>query len=516
MRDAEGDALATLPAAASREQAVPAARAARRAIVMAWVPALLALVLLDVTFSQWFWRIPKLTPTSADYGYQFLVDARALAATPKQPGTPRVLAVGSSVAGAFDPRQVESLLAATGTRADVHRLLLPGIKPSDLRLYFSTDGAGVSPDVVVLLLNPLDFLNPSFERDLKPQVRNVLPPGPTLRARGAFIPTLGGKLDLALASISNLYRYRALLRASIEDHLRFAWRWLRDGAVARGYGRYADGYARQDFGVPFAAVAGGLDYYIDPEWLAQRGAVTLTFSADSGVLERRTETTAGGKRFTPAGAAPGGGLLRVSADGAWSPRAAGGDDTRLLGVRLRDELPAPAGGDRLPAQYPPLERARPDMLLRMKGARGDAFVARWQALLEADTEFGRRFRAYRDTKVARRDRVITPTGEYAELESLVHDFTRQGASVVLVNNPESALLREQYADGPYYRSYLDFLAGVAARQPNTRFLDLGAALPIEDFNDWHHVTYIGAIKVGPKFAEALQPLLAQSAATPHP
>ena len=225
--------------------------------------------------------------------------------------------------------------------------------------------------------------------------------------------------------------------------------------------------------------------------------MTLTFSADSGVLERRTETTAGWRprrRAGPAASAAGIGRQRLE------PRAAGRDDTRLLGVRLRDELPAPAAGDRLPAQYPPLERAHPDTLLRMKGARGDAFVARWQALLEADTEFGRRFRAYRDTKVARRDRAITPTGEYAELESLVHDFTRHGATVVLVNNPESALLRDQYADGPYYRSYLDFLAGVAARQPNTRFLDLGAALPIEDFNDWHHVTYIGAIKVGPKFA----------------
>ena len=48
----------------------------------------------------------------------------------------------------------------------------------------------LSPDVVVVLLNPLDFLNPSFERDLKPQVRYVLPPWDRRCARaGAFIPT---------------------------------------------------------------------------------------------------------------------------------------------------------------------------------------------------------------------------------------------------------------------------------------------------------------------------------------
>jgi hypothetical protein len=49
--------------------------------------------------------------------------------------------------------------------------------------------------------------------------------------------------------ISNLYRI-APCPGLHRGHLRFALRWLRDGAVARGYGRYADGYARQEFGVP--------------------------------------------------------------------------------------------------------------------------------------------------------------------------------------------------------------------------------------------------------------------------
>lgn len=496
-----------------REQATPVAREARRRLLQTWLPALLALVLLDVSFNQWFWRIPKLTPASGDYGYQFLTDARQLSTMPKQPGTPRVLAIGSSIAGAFDAGQVQGLLAAGDTPADVHRMLLPGIKPSDLRLFFATDGADVAPDVVAILLNPLDFLNPSFERDLKPQVRNVLPPAQTLRERGAFIPTVAGKLDLGLASLSNLYRYRAALRAGIEDHLRLAWRWLRGGAMGQGYGVYADGFARQDFGVPFKAVPDGLEYYIDPAWLAQRGRVTLTFRTGDKALEQRVETTPGWKRFgLPA--EQHGGILHVAADSVWSPRAAGQEDTRVLGVRVRDELAAAAGRERVPVRYPPLERDYPDTLLRMEGARGDAFVTRWQALLQADTDFGKRFRAYRDAKVAARDQPVTLSGEYAELEALVHGFAQRGARVVLINNPESALMRWQYADSPYYRSYLDVLAGIAARQPHTRFVDLAAVLPIDDFNDWHHVTYIGAIKLGPKYAELLRPLVLDAAAPP--
>ncbi|MEO8601636.1 MAG: hypothetical protein ABI629_03565 [bacterium] len=513
MRAAEGDVtLEAAPAdAVPRPQATAAVRGARGAMFKAWLPALLALLLLDVTFNHWFWHIPKLTQASADYGYQFLTDARALSTTPKRADTPRVVAIGSSVAGSFDPGQVQGLLAAGGSAADVHRLLLPGIKPSDLRLFFDTDGADVAPDVVVLLLNPLDFLNPSFERDLKPQVRTVLPPAPTLRERGAFIPTMAGKFDLALASVSNLYRYHKLLRSSVEDHLRLAWRWLRGGPAAQGYGWYADGFTRQDFGVPLAAAGKGLEYYIDPAWLAQRGAVTLTFSTAAGLIERRSETTPGWKRFEVPPVAGAGPLLFVSADSAWSPRAAGQHDTRALGVRLRDVPSAAPGRDRSPVRYPPLERAHPDTLLRMNGEQGDAFVVRWQTLLDADSDFGRRFRAYREAKLAARNEPLTPTGEYAELERLVQGFSERGASVLLINNPESALLRWQYAGDPYYRSYLDFLAGVAARQPHTQFVDLGGVLPIDDFNDWHHVTYIGAIKLGPRYAALLKPLLRAAA-----
>jgi hypothetical protein len=501
---ATGREPAAAPAPAG---AAPPATVARSKLRKVWLPIPLLLLLLDVTFPLWFWRIPKLTSPSADYGYQFLLDVRQLATAAAPPGTVSVLALGSSVAGAFDPRQVEGLLrgGAGAAPVDVHRLLLPGIKPSDLRLFFATDGASLRPDVALVLLNPLDFLNPSFERDLKPQVRTVLPPWQTLRERSAFIPTISGKLDLALASVSNLYRYRKLIRSSIEDHGRLAWRWLRGSAPTRGYGWYADGYTRQDFGVPVAGDAVDLEYYVHPEWLRQRGQVTIQFATARGPLARKNETTPGWKRVRlalPPGHGP---LLHVSTDSAWSPHAAGlEDDARLVGVQLRTAPGDPSNGDRPPLRYPPLERNRPDELLRMRGAEGRAFEERWEALLDADTEFGRRFRAYRNAKLAARDQPIDPSGEYAELERLVALLGARGTTVVLVNNPESSLMRTLYEDSPYYRSYLAFLHGLAARTPRARFHDLRAQLPAEDFNDWHHVTYIGQIKMGPVYADLIR------------
>jgi hypothetical protein len=80
--------------------------------------------------------------------------------------------------------------------------------------------------------------------------------------------------------------------------------------------------------------------------------------------------------------------------------------------------------------------------------------------------------------------------------------------VVLVNNPESPLMRTLYEDSPYYRSYLRFLQQVAERTPRARFVDLRAQLPAEDFNDWHHVTYIGQIKMGPVYADVVRDVMA--------
>jgi hypothetical protein len=500
--------------AVARDAAVGAAHGySRAALLKAWVPAVLALLLLDATFNLWFWRIPKLTSASGDYGYEFLLTAHRLREQPKAPGEVRVLATGSSIAGSFEPSQVESLLTADAQAPPiaVDRLLLPGIKPSDLHLFFATEGADLHPDVVAVLLNPLDFLNPSFEHDLKPQVRYVLPPWETLHARGAFIPTVSGKLDLALASVSNLYRYRKLLRSAIEDHARWLLGFVRRRTPANGYGWYADGWSRQEFGVPING-AEAFEYWVDSAWLQQRGTVALEFATASGVVARRTESEPGWKTLPlPAGAGP---LLHVSADSAWSPRAADGQgDTRLLGVRLRARSSlTPPEQARAPLRYPPLERAHVDALLRMNGTAGEEFARRWARLLEADTEFGRRFRAYRDSKVAVRNEPIEPTGEYAELERLVALLHGRGTTVLLINGPESSLMRDLYENGAHYRSYVAFLADLAGRYPGTQFQDLRAQLPNDDFNDWHHVTYIGAAKLGPVYAALLKPLVARQAA----
>src|SRR5262249_864757 len=144
-------------------------------------------------------------------------------------------------------------------------------------VFFDTERRAMRPDVVVAIVNATDFLNPSFERDLKEQVRYVLPPWPTLVERHAYIP-FSGKVDLLLASVSNFYRYRNLIRSCLQDHVKFLLHRLRTHEPRQAYGIYADGYTAQSLGLPLDGRRSvDLEYYVHPNWIEQRGRVALTF-----------------------------------------------------------------------------------------------------------------------------------------------------------------------------------------------------------------------------------------------
>lgn len=475
-----------------------------------WLPIPILLLLLDVTFNAWFWQLPKLTGTAADYSYQYLYDLAHLRGS-KREGSVRVVAFGSSVSSAFDPFQVQSLLDSKhlGAPIEVVRLTKPGSKPSDHHLVWEVEREAIQPDVVVMVFNLVDFLNPSFERDLKPDIRYVLPPWQALTERWKYIPTVAEKLELLVASTSNLYRYRRPIQSALEDNAKALYRWLRRGSGGGGYGWYADGYAGGRVGIPIDGQP-AFEYYVHPAWIAQRGQVLLQFAIDGEALALRTETTPGWKTLPlPQGRH---GILQVDADSVWNPRAAGlGDDVRLLGIQLREVPPPSLNHGRPPFRYEAKRPADVDEFLRMGDARGSAYADKWLASLEDGSDFSRRFRAYRDVKLALRDRHFEPTGEFAEVRRMVEDFTRAGVRVIMVNTPESSLLGGLDTSA-YYRDYLEFFRGLARDNPLVRFVDLHDALPAEDLNDWHHVNFVGQIKLGPVFAG----VLAEAIATREP
>lgn len=470
-----------------------------------WLPIAAVFVLLDVTFNLYFWRIPKLSKANADYGYQFMIDAMPLWQETPNSGA-RVLAFGSSVALSFDPRQVRSLLDAArpAQGLDVHRLLLPGAHPSDYLLYFDARPMPRTPDAVIVLVNLVDFLYPSTEREVNPTLRFILPPWKLLADRRDRM-SITSQLDTALSGVSRLYRYRKPIRSSLQDHLRAATRWVRQWRSAVvPYGVDPDGYARQSFGLPLGAGSStALKYFIDPEWIRQRGEVRLELSAAGQVVATRVERNPGWKTIRIDALPPSAMLLEGRTDSLWTARAAQpSGDPRLRGLLLA-EPPTMAAAPAAPFRYRLWQEGESDEFLRMGGKTGEEFAAAWQTTLQGDTRFGQRFRLYRDAKLALCAQPFDAGGEYQAVRQLVELFRDRGAQVIVINSPESPWILESYRDTPYYRGYLEFFRGLAATSSQVRFYDWSNSLPAEDFNDWHHPSYIGSIKLGLRYAEVL-------------
>ena len=67
----------------------------------------------------------------------------------------------------------------------------------------------------------------------------------------------------------------------------------------------------------------------------------------------------------------------------------------------------------------------------------------------------------------------------------------------------------EYGDGPYYRGYRAFFAALSHRYANVSYADLSETLPPSDFNDWHHVNYVGTEKLGPTYAALIEAAVAR-------
>jgi hypothetical protein len=472
-----------------------------------WLPIAVALLVLEAGFDAFFWEIPKIRKardsgfSESDWGHRIALEHRRML-EPKQAGAARVLAFGSSVAGAFDPNQVQALVQAhrPSSRAEVRRLTMPGIEPSEFLLLFESEPMP-PPDVTVILFNLADFVQPAARRHLNPMLLYTVPPIALWRARREQL-TAEGQRELALAQLSDLYRYRRQILFGVRGHGSAGLRWLFAPEPPVSYGIHPDGYTERRFALELTGRPPvQLEYFVDPEWISQRGAVRLAFSSDGKPLAARVEREAGWKSVElPVSTTPA--RVEVTADGAWNPRAGGAsDDVRLLGVKLK-QPPVPGGGGE-PHRYPIVEEGEIEPRLRIGSQRGEEADRAWDEQFEAQTHSGRLLRRARDAKLALRDQPFVADGEYLAIRALVEWFRARGSRVLLVNTPDNPRVLRGYANGTHYRDYLAFFRSLASA-PGVEFHDLSAVLPSEDFNDGHHVNYVGIIKLGRRFAAMIE------------
>jgi hypothetical protein len=212
---------------------------------------------------------------------------------PTRSGSARVLAFGSSVSGAFDPHQVEGLLQAHQRlpRAEVRRLTMPGIRPSEFLLLFESEETP-RPDITVILFNLADFLYPAPENEVNRMLFYTVPPialceRATARDRGPA--------RLGLSQLSNLYRYRKPIRACIRNHEAPALA-LRPSPPTLGH--HADGHAERRFALNCQARAAAPSISSIPN--GSPNAAVRWSSAAMDAARHRIEAKAGWKSWSSA------------------------------------------------------------------------------------------------------------------------------------------------------------------------------------------------------------------------
>ena len=464
-----------------------------------WIPTLLLLLSAEFCFDRLFWNLPKLTPDTADHGYRFALDATRWQQRPDSDAL-SVLAIGSSVAGCFDADQVRRLLRASlEERVEVERLLLPGVHPAEYEMYFSQHQPRAS--LVFLLVNIVDFIYSNVDREMNPTLSYIIPPAVSLRERASSTAFVS-KVDLLLASGSDLYRYRKLLRSAVRDNIAAGWQLLQPHPQEGAYGVYPDLHTEQHFGIDVGTRRNlDLEYRISEEWIEQWGSVNLRFRKGGEELLLLKEREPGWRNL-PLDFPEAGHVLHVAADSSWVPRASdSGNDTRSLSLQLRPSSEfSYEGSGVLPLEYSPGPWRQRKPLLRMGGAVGSDFDRKWQEMIDSDSRFGHRLRLYESDILAIRGRPFNVDPEFSALRELVENLVSSGSKVVVVNTPESPKLLDRIRDSEYYQAYLNFLR-VLANHSAIQFHDLSSALPKEEFNDWHHVTQVGTLVLGRRFAD---------------
>jgi hypothetical protein len=91
-----------------------------------------------------------------------------------------------------------------------------------------------------------------------------------------------------------------------------------------------------------------------------------------------------------------------------------------------------------------------------------------------------------------------PILHFQYLKKFAERLEREKIPLLLVNNPENPISLEWYNDTEWYKDYLVFLKSLES--DSIRFVDWKDVLKMQDFSDFHHMTYPGMEKMNSRYA----------------
>ncbi|MDI7186547.1 hypothetical protein QMM42_10080 [Leptospira santarosai] len=486
---------------------------------------ILILCLSDFLFFRvLIWKVPNESPWSSNHFYNFLYEYFAL--LEKQKSHPRILIIGSSIAHySFDRESFrKEIFERTGEEVEVEFLSYAGMTPLDAWLCRNKI-AELKPDFVVFPVNFIDWrlhraysLNPSNKNETidprillldaldffeAPQSRFIFP----LETAFAFFSELGfaRTSEYISASFFGFYRYKDIF-----------WKNLRSLYDHR-YGRNTSYHGYNGVQIPERVTSlgwtgkkfsfnltekmkkEGFLVQIVPEILVS-GPLKITFQKQN-MIRTFSFSEPGWKKILLDSF--GDSILPITAElsNTWIPYYTEGENKDWnydrLGVRLQQTF-----GTDLPRngmQYTREERLEDLRYLEMNDLEYSKYF-NFRLLEDRALRPGIGYLiALKDAKLRIREEKFVPVLHFQYLKKFADFLKEKEIPLWIVNNPENPISLDWYKHSNWYEDHLLFLKSTSGN--GVWFSDLKDSLSMQDFSDYHHLTFPGMMKMSPIYAE---------------
>ncbi len=498
----------------------------------------LGIFLLDIcVFRFLFWRIPNEAAWNSRHFYNFLYEWKKTKRTPKV--RPRVFLLGSSIAYYSTDREIlkQEIQKWTGVEVDVEYFSYAGNSPLCAYLFLDNLFA-LKPDLVIYPLNFIDFRlhrpfivhpqNPSVERSeedllLADAATEVEAPQSAILFPLEMLLELWKYMDwerrgqLWIAGIFKFYAYKDLFLDVIGE------------LYSHRFGRNSSYHAYNGVQIPERVNSLGwtsrqFSFRVTKKirkegfWIEVVGEFFKKGPLEIRIYPYRKKddpnvhvqsifyTTSGWKQvvldeeFFQEEAYP---FLTVELSHVWYAYEADGflrDYHRdPMGVRLTQTfgLEEPKKN----VHYTREERLEDLRYVDMDDKTyREYFFYRLLEDLEKRPGIRYLYEIQNAKKQVSKER-FRPILHFRYLAKIADRFREEKVPLLLINHPENPISLEWYVNSKWYRGYLEYLNSLQG--DGVRVLDWKDKLRMQDFSDFHHLTYPGMLKMNPCYAKAI-------------
>lgn len=486
------------------------------------------LLLVDrLVFGYGMWLLPNEFAWNTHYFYNFVYEYKKIQRTPKT--KPRIFLIGSSIAYYSIAREllIQEIYKKTGEEVDISYFCYAGNSP--LYIYLFLDQLlELKPDLIVYPLNFVDFRlhrqavkNPSSpfiesaeERVLiqdavseeeAPQARNLLP-YQTLKELWSYLDW-DKRGELLSASLFYFYRYKEFFLDSIHELIQH--RWTRNTSYHAYNGVQIPervnslGWTSKKFSFQAIPKIQKEGFWIEVvDEFFKKGPLQVQIYSNSSPsskshVQRITFHESGWKKilldpeFFYTEPEP---FLTVELSHVWYSYEASGF--------LRDYHWDPMGV-RLTQTFG-LEKPRKDVYFQREERLEDL------RYLNMDEKTYREYFFYRllsdlpnrpgirylyeiaETKKRIAKESFRPILHFRYLEKITKKLGQKKVPLLIINNPENPVSLEWYVDSKWYDGYLEYLHSLTGE--GVFFVDGKDIARMQDFSDFHHLTYPGMVQ----------------------